>query len=123
MGIVKLEGMEFYAYHGYYDEEQQVGNKYNVELAISMDFQQAADTDRLQNTVNYESLYRMVEEEMLVSSRLLEHIAQRIATRILHTFGEVEWAEITLSKYNPPIDGICKSATVVYRGEQEKIEN
>lgn len=118
MGIVKLEGMEFYAYHGYYDEEQKMGNKYNVELAIGMDFQEAADTDKLQNTVNYESLYRMVEKEMKVPSRLLEHVAQRISSLIIRTFPEVEWAEITLSKFNPPIDGICKAATVVYKATQ-----
>ena len=34
MGQIALEGMEFFAFHGYYDEEQKIGNKYGIDLYI-----------------------------------------------------------------------------------------
>jgi len=115
MGLVKLEGMEFYAYHGYYDEEQKMGNKYNVDLVVSVNVEEASETDKLQYAVNYEALYRIVKGEMLISSRLLEHVAQRIATKVREKYTKIAWAEVAISKFNPPIAGVCRAATVVYR--------
>jgi dihydroneopterin aldolase len=114
MGIVKLEGMEFYAYHGYYDEEQKMGNKYNVDLSVTVDFSDAAATDKLAHTVNYEQVYRLVKEEMGKPSRLLEHVAQRIAARVRAAYPGIHRIEVSLSKFNPPIDGICRAATIVH---------
>lgn len=114
MGIVKLEGMEFFAYHGYYDEEQAMGNKYNVDLSIQVDLEAPAKTDRLSDTINYEELYRLVKVEMEEPARLLEHVAKRISEKLLATFTPIERIKISLSKFNPPLGGICRSATIVY---------
>ncbi|MGB0521756.1 MAG: dihydroneopterin aldolase [Flammeovirgaceae bacterium] len=115
MGLVKLEGMEFFAYHGYYDEEQAMGNKYNVDLSIYLDLNQPAQSDKLSDTINYEELYRMIRLEMEEPARLLEHIAFRISRKLLEAFQLVQEIEISISKFNPPLGGICKSATIVYR--------
>lgn len=120
MGWVKLEGMEFYAYHGYYDEEQKMGNKYNVDLSAKVDFSDAASSDKLVHTVNYEQLYRVVKNEMSNSSRLLEHVAQRIADHAMANFKAIQKLEVRISKFNPPIDGICRAATVVYKTKRKK---
>ena len=37
MGLIQIENMEFYAFHGHYREEQIVGNKFLVELSIDSD--------------------------------------------------------------------------------------
>ena len=67
--------MEFFAFHGYYDEEQKIGNKYGVDLYIKTNLLAAGESDKLQQTVNYEVLYRLVAEEMRAPARLLEHVA------------------------------------------------
>ena len=122
MGIVKLEGLEFFAYHGYYDEEQAMGNKYNVDISISLDLERPANSDKLSDTINYEELYRLVKSEMEKPTRLLEHIAFRISNTLLEVFSVIDEVEVSLSKFNPPLGGICRSATIVYNRKREELE-
>ena len=122
MGLVKLEGMEFFAYHGFYDEEQKIGNKYNVDLSIQLDLLRPAQSDKLGDTINYEELYKVVRDEMRIPSRLLEHIAYRVCDRILEVFPPIREIEISISKFNPPLGGICKSATIVFKTSRASSE-
>ena len=112
MGIISLEGMLFFSHHGYYDEEQKVGNKYEVDINVKVDLSRPASNDKLQDTVNYEILYQIVNEEMKVPSRLLEHIAQRIIDRTFQSFSVVEEVNVKVSKFNPPVKGVCTRARV-----------
>ncbi|GIV39667.1 MAG: 7,8-dihydroneopterin aldolase [Thermonema sp.] len=112
MGEISLENMEFFAYHGFYDEEQKIGNKYSVDLRVWVDFHRAALEDQLRYTVNYEKLYRLVAEVMATPTRLLEHLAQRIAQEVLQHFQMVEKVEVSVAKHNPPIGGVCAKARV-----------
>ena len=112
MDQIALEGLEFFAFHGYYDEEQKIGNKYGVDLYIKTNLLAAGASDKLQQTVNYEVLYRLVAEEMRAPARLLEHVAHRVMDRILAEFPGVRKVKVSVSKFNPPLGGICQRARV-----------
>ena len=112
MGKIALEGLEFFAYHGFYKSEREVGNKFGVDVEVSVDFEEAALKDSLQQTVNYEDLYKIVKNEMEVPSKLLEHVADKICTQVLAAFPSVAEVKVTVKKFNPPIKGICCSAKV-----------
>lgn len=112
MGQIALEGMEFFAFHGYYDEEQKIGNKYGVDLYINTDLQAAGTSDNLHQTVNYEVLYRVVAEEMRAPARLLEHVGHRVMDRVLEEFPHIDAVKVKVSKFNPPLGGICHRARV-----------
>jgi 7,8-dihydroneopterin aldolase/epimerase/oxygenase len=112
MAVVTLENMEFFAYHGFYEEEQKIGNKYSVDISVAADLTQASETDQLSATVNYEHLYKIVAHEMKIPTRLLEHIAQRIIKAVYEQFKTVEGIQVTVAKYNPPIGGVCAKAKV-----------
>lgn len=105
MGKIAIEGMRFYAFHGFYEEEQVVGNEYQVDIYLDTNFSKAAEGDNLEGTVNYETIYRIVKMEMQKKSKLLEALAQRILDRIKHVFDTIENITIRLSKLNPPISG------------------
>ncbi|SFQ74164.1 dihydroneopterin aldolase [Hymenobacter arizonensis] len=112
MGQIALEGLEFFAFHGYYDEEQKIGNKYGVDLYITTNLLAAGESDKLHQTVNYEVLYRMVAEEMRAPARLLEHVAHRVLDRIMAELPGVRKVRVSVSKFNPPLGGICQRARV-----------
>lgn len=112
MGKVALEGLEFFAYHGYYEEEQKLGNKYEVNIEVDADLEKAAKEDVLSGTINYEAIYNIVREEMLVSSKMLEHVVGRIIKRSFDSFPEATGVKVELSKFNPPIKGVCRKAKV-----------
>ena len=120
MGIISLEGIEFFAYHGFLDEEQKIGNKYSVDISVKVDFSAAAESDKLRETVNYEDLYHIIREEINKPSRLLEHIGKRIIRHAFNQFAEITDIEVSISKFNPPIGGVCHRARVTLSEKRQK---
>jgi len=117
MGTVALEGMDFFAYHGFYDEEQKIGNKYTVDLIVKTDLSHSGNSDQLDHTVNYEKLYQLVDEAMKISSRLLENVASRIISSTLKAFPFVEKVEVSIIKHNPPVGGVCRQSRITMSRE------
>jgi dihydroneopterin aldolase len=114
MGRIILEDMEFFAYHGCYEAEQVVGNRFLVNLTIETDFSKAAETDRLEDALNYHKAYLVVKEEMKKRSNLLENLAKRTIDAIFENFPEAVKANIKVTKLNPPIGGLMKGVSVEY---------
>ena len=98
--------MKFYAFHGVLPQENLVGAYYYVDLKLKTNFTHAAETDELEGTVSYADIFTVVKEEMAIVSKLLEHVCQRIASRILEDFPAIEAIDIRLHKENPPM-GAC----------------
>ncbi|MBN1184126.1 MAG: dihydroneopterin aldolase [Bacteroidales bacterium] len=113
MGLILLENMEFFAYHGCFKEERIVGNKFLVDLRIDADLSKASVTDNLNDTLNYQAAYKIVKEEMQEKSHLLEHIAQRIIDAIYSTFNGIEAVTVKVSKMNPPLGGKTEKVSVI----------
>lgn len=101
---ILIEGMEFYAFHGVYPEENRIGTRYTVDLRLTVADCSGADDD-IESTVNYESVYQLVAHEIHHNSKLIEHLASRILDGIHGQFPIVLRSVITLYKYNPPLGG------------------
>ena len=112
MGVIELEGMEFYAYHGHFAKEQIVGNRFIVDLTLFTDCTTAAKSDELIDALNYQSAYLIVKEEMQIKSHLLEHVAERILKHLYVDFETIEKAKIKISKLNPPLGGQIEKVSV-----------
>jgi len=112
---ILLEGLEFYAYHGMYEQEQKIGNKFSVDIKIIFDYTFQRGVEDLSKTVNYEKLYHCAGEEMKKPSKLLETLAGNIIDRIFESHTEVHSVEVSVSKYNPPVGGRCERAKVTLK--------
>ena len=112
MAIISLEGMRFYAFHGFYDEEQVIGNDYILDVFVDANTMRASLSDDLFSTVNYETIYLICQLEMKKNSKLLETVVQRIADRIQGQFSQVNGVKVKLQKLNPPLGGRVGSAGV-----------
>ncbi len=113
MGRILINSLEFRAFHGYFREEQQIGGKYLVDIEIETNFREAATNDRLDGTINYADITNLVGEEMKVKSKLIEHVANRIAEKIMDKFSEIEHVQIKLTKMAPPLKEKVKSVSVI----------
>jgi len=113
MGLIQIEGMEFYAFHGHYKEEQIVGNRFLVDLTIETDMEKPAVSDNLKDAVNYQAACEIVKTQMEVKSHLLENIAGRILNAVCSELPGVRKATVKVSKMNPPIGGKINSVSVV----------
>jgi len=109
---ITLERLRFYAFHGVLPQERRVGGDYVVSLTADCDITRAAESDCVDDTVNYAAVYAVVKREMMVPSQLLEHVAARIARAVMSEFGEVSRVSIALTKCNPPMGADGDGATV-----------
>jgi len=112
MGQIAIEGMKFYAYHGFYDEEQKIGADYVVDIYVHTNFSKAAQEDSLFDTINYETIYLVAKIEMNKSTRLLETIAERIMSSLKNKFNTIQKIKIRISKLHPPVGGEVSRAYV-----------
>ena len=122
MGIVKVENIRVFSYHGCLKEETKIGSDYRVDLEIKANLQKSAKSDVLKHTVDYVFLNRIVREEMLKPTHLLETVAKRILIRILKEAPKVKKATVWVSKLNPPIGGDVEKVTIKMT-EQRKNKN
>jgi len=112
MAKILLEGMEFYAYHGCFKEEQVIGNRFLVDLEIDVDTSIAEASDRLQDTVNYQAVYERIREAMGNKSHLLEHLARRILDALREAFPGIRKMKVKVSKMNPPLGGSMRCVSL-----------
>jgi dihydroneopterin aldolase len=112
MGIIHIEGMEFYAYHGCYEAEQIVGNKFLVDLTMETDISIPSISDNIRDALNYQQAYEIVKKQMQIRSNLLENIAVRIIDSLYEKFPQLKKATVKVTKLNPPIGGQIKGVSV-----------
>lgn len=113
MGLIKIENMEFYAFHGHFREEQIVGNRFILDLTIETDMSVPAKSDNLKDAVNYQKAYQIVKTQMEKKSYLLENIAGRILDALYAEMSGIKKATVKVSKMNPPMGGKIGSVSVV----------
>lgn len=113
MGIIKLENIRIFAFHGCLVEESRIGSDYLVQLEVKTDMRKSAQTDDLADTVDYVHLNKIVTEEMGIRSKLLEHVGQRIIERIFKEIAAVSTVKVSVSKCNPPIGGDVAAVTII----------
>ena len=119
MGIIKLKNIRTFSYHGCLVEEGKIGSDYKVDLEIKTDLQRSSLSDDLKDTVDYVLLNQIVVDEMAIRSHLLEHVANRIITRIFAEIASVSRIIVAVSKLNPPIGGDVEAVTI----EMEECRN
>ncbi|MDA0194242.1 MAG: dihydroneopterin aldolase [Bacteroidetes bacterium] len=112
MGKIFLEGMKFHGYHGLHDSERKEGNAFIIDLEIETDFASAGEDDDINQTIDYEEVYRTVKLQMEGSCYLLERLAMKILTSLKKQFPMIQKLTVKVSKLNPPVGGECDRACV-----------
>jgi len=99
-----IYGIEAVGHHGVFDFERREGQVFKVDLLLGFDTTIAAQTDDLQDTVDYGSLVAAVKEVLENDPvNLIETLAGRIADACLDD-SRVEWTEVTVHKPDAPIE-------------------
>lgn len=104
--------MRFHSYHGVIEQERLTGNDYTVSVRAGYDVTRAMSTDDVSHTLNYADVYEVVSREMAVPSRLIEHVAGRMAESLFKRFPLILSLDIRIMKHNPPMSSDCTGAGV-----------
>jgi dihydroneopterin aldolase len=118
MGIIKLNNVRTFSYHGCLVEESKIGSDYRVDLEVKTNLKKSAETDDLTDTVDYVHLNKIVKEEMAIRSKLLEHVAKRIIDRVFDEIKTVKKIVVNVAKLNPPIGGDVESVEIEMRAKR-----
>jgi dihydroneopterin aldolase len=111
-GYIHLRQVRFHAFHGVMPQERQVGADFVLDLKVGYPLERAMQSDEIADTLNYAALYDLVAREMQQPSKLLEHVAGRIAEAISQAFPLVTSIDLVLTKQNPPMGADCEGASV-----------
>ena len=116
MGLIEVNGIRVYAYHGCLEEEARIGGHYRVDVHVQGEFSSAEVSDTLSDTVDYGRVTAIVQREMSVRSRLIEHVAKRIMDGLKAEWRAPHVWRVRLVKERPPINGDVAEAVYELEG-------
>jgi dihydroneopterin aldolase len=112
-GRITLSNMVFYGYHGDLPEESTLGQRFIIDVVLTLDIAQAAATDHLNQTVDYTRVYAICRETVEKDRfKLIEALAAHVIDRILEACPIVDAVTITIKKPSVPIAGILDHVAV-----------
>jgi dihydroneopterin aldolase len=115
---ILLEGMIFFGYHGTLAPENELGQRFVVDVELQCDLRAAGASDDLTQTVDYSQVHdrvrAIVEGPPL---KLTETVAERIAAVILDQHALVEVVRVKVTKPNVRLGTtvLSGSAVEIYR--------
>lgn len=118
MDRIRIRNLEIFGYHGVYEEENVLGQKFLIDADIFLDTRKAGLSDKLKDSVSYGDIIRIFKEEMnSQSDKLLERVAERLARSILLRFEMIDSVEITVKKpWAPVMIHMDYAAVTIRRG-------
>ncbi len=106
MDTILLQNLMFYGYHGVYEAEKELGQKFYLDVELKADLTQAGYSDELMDTIDYTAVYREVKD--ITENRkfqLLEALSQTIADRILEMDERIAEVVLRVRKPSAPMPG------------------
>ena len=116
MDVIKIRDLEIYGHHGVMKEENVLGQKFLVSLALYTDTRAGGESDNLADSVNYAEVSYLVKEQMEKETyRLIEAAAENVADAILLAYPQIKMVHVIVSKPGAPIpmdfDTVCVDIT------------
>jgi len=113
---IEVTGIKLYAFHGCMDEEARIGGNYVVDVYLETDFSEAALNDELDQTIDYVQINAIVTTEMAIRSKLIEHVGQRIWTKLTNEINGIIYLKLKIRKLIPPINGNVDEVAICIEG-------
>jgi 7,8-dihydroneopterin aldolase/epimerase/oxygenase len=110
---ILITDLEIHGFHGYFDEEQRLGQKFLFNVLANLAPAQTHLADSFEASVRYDQL---IDEVECISNqakfRTLEALAETIARGLLKRFDRITSIAVTVSKASPPISQSLERVSV-----------
>jgi dihydroneopterin aldolase len=109
-----VKGIVIHARHGVMEHEAAVGQRFVIDLELSIDLRESSRSDRLADTVSYSNVVATATSAFRGANyRLLERAAGAVADALLADFPKVATVRVTVHKPHAPIAAIFDDVGVV----------
>lgn len=119
---IELQNLHFHALHGVYAEEKILGNDFVVNVSVEY-IPDAVPVIELAQTINYEGIFKLLQERMKKPTPLLETLVSQIAMQIAETYESAERVEVRICKKKPPVEGWNGDVEVSFSWKRPKRYN
>ncbi len=109
---ISVKDAVFHSFHGVFEQEQIVGNDFQVSADVIIPMPEGIINDDLCDTISYVDIYHIIEQEMAKPSKLLENVAHRIICSLKDICDEILQIDVEIIKIAPPIAKIDGSAKI-----------
>ena len=116
MGLITIEGIRVFAYHGHLPEEEKLGGHFIVNVWVTVDTNEVEKTDDLNDTVDYVKIIEVVNEQMAIRADMIEVPTKRIVDAIL-PLNKVQQVKVEVEKIQPPIATTFDKISVTTEGK------
>ncbi|MEJ6748469.1 MAG: dihydroneopterin aldolase [Flavobacteriales bacterium] len=116
MGLITVEGIRVFGYHGHLSEEAVLGGHFVINVWVEVDTSEVEKTDDLNHTVDYVKIIDIVKEQMAIRADMIEVPAKRIVDAIL-PLNKVQKVTVEVEKVLPPIDASFDKISVTSQAE------
>ena len=121
MGLITVEGIRVFAYHGHLPEEAKLGGHFIVNIWVTADTTKVEKSDDLNDTVDYVKIIEIVKQQMAIRSDMIEHPARKIVDAIL-PLQKVQKVKVEVQKITPPIDATFDKISVTIKVERKDLQ-
>jgi 7,8-dihydroneopterin aldolase/epimerase/oxygenase len=101
---ITLANMRFEGRHGVLEEEQAQAQPFEVDVEVYLDLGPAGRNDDLAHTVDYREIFEVCRDVVEgPSCRLIEALAERIASRLVSAFEPAGVSQVTVRVRKPRV--------------------
>jgi dihydroneopterin aldolase len=108
-----ITGLQTYGYHGMFDAERELGQKFIFDVSATLTPAQTHLPDKLDASVRYDEV---VQEIIRISDastfRTLEALAETIARRLLERYAVMQRITVSVAKASPPIQHMLEQIRI-----------
>lgn len=119
---IRIDGLEVYAYHGVFPEENRRGQTFIINAVLYTDIRKAAMEDELVLSTHYgevcEFMHRFMKEH---TYKMIETVAENMAREVLLSFPNLKGIELEVQKPDAPIPLPFESVSVKIRRDWHKV--
>ena len=110
---ISIQRIGVFAYHGVYEEEGRLGQRFYVSIDAYLDLAAAGQADDLEKSVSYADIAAQVQE-IAVGNRynIIEALAEAIAGELMRNFPRIDEIAVTIEKPNAAVAAILDSIFV-----------
>ncbi|MEJ8777249.1 dihydroneopterin aldolase [Pseudogracilibacillus sp. ICA-222130] len=121
MDKIILKDLQFYGYHGLFEEENKLGQRFSVDCELYTSLKEAGMTDEMNASIHYGHAYELIRDIVEGKpKKLIEAVAETIAKSLFDQFPMLHACMVRVVKPNPPIHGQYESVAVEIYREREK---